>query len=76
MRQMEHPETYRIRKTGYAEKEPSIYGQDYKGHEVYVDDEIYVYNEEFWLAEALSSDEKELLEFFGAKKICATNTDL
>lgn len=68
---MEHPAVYRTRLTGYPEKEPEVYGTDYRGNEVYVGDEIYIYEDEFWLVDDLSANEMELLEFFGAKKIKA-----
>ncbi|MGN8647918.1 hypothetical protein ACTNEO_05185 [Gracilibacillus sp. HCP3S3_G5_1] len=67
----EHQAVYRTQQTGYPEKEPEVYGSDYKGNEVYVGDEIYIYEEEFWLVDQTSNDEKELLEFFGATKVKA-----
>ena len=72
---MEHPKVTQINRIGYP-KEPDIYGMDFFGNEVYYGDEIYIYEEEFWLADDLSFAEREILEFFEAKKICATNTDL
>ncbi|MBU5594888.1 hypothetical protein KQI76_06895 [Amphibacillus sp. MSJ-3] len=68
---MEHPAVYRTRQTGYPGKEPNIYGTDARGNEVYVGDEIYIYDEEFWLADELSQDAIEVLEHFGAKRIKA-----
>ncbi|MFC4387493.1 hypothetical protein ACFOZ1_06660 [Gracilibacillus marinus] len=68
---MEHPAVYHTRKFGNPIKESKLYGTDHKGNEVFVDDEIYIYEDEFWLVETLSTDEKELLEFFGATKVIA-----
>lgn len=67
---MEHPKVTQINRVGYPE-EPDIYGMDFFGNEVYYGDEIYIYEEEFWLADELVHSEKELLEFFGAVKIIA-----
>ncbi|GAB2553512.1 hypothetical protein [Gracilibacillus alcaliphilus] len=71
---MEHPHIKLVNQTGYVEKQ-NIYGTDFKGNEVYYGDEIYIHEEDFWLADeaVLSSEERQLLEHFGAKKIIANN---
>ncbi|GAA5416224.1 hypothetical protein Pryu01_01256 [Paraliobacillus ryukyuensis] len=52
------------------------YGNDFFGNEVFCGDEIYIYEEEFWLVDSLSGNEKTLLDLINAKKIRATNTNL
>ncbi|SFM28664.1 hypothetical protein SAMN04487943_11228 [Gracilibacillus orientalis] len=68
---MEFPEVYQTSKTDNTTKKTNIYGTDYKGNEVYAGDEIYIYEEEFWLVNATTDDEKELLQFFGAVRVKA-----
>ncbi len=53
-----------------------VYGYDLFGNEVLIGEEIYIYEEEYFLASALEPQMIEFLNFLNAKKIRATNTDL
>ena len=63
---MEHPIISRLKLTGHPRKEPEIFGNDALGNEVYYGDEIYRYEDEFFLKEELTSDVIQLLEHLGA----------
>lgn len=72
---MDHPDVRKMEQNGYVEK-PNIFGYDFHGNEVYIGDEIYSYNFEFWLVEKLPKEAQDILEHFGAKKIRATHTEI
>ncbi|MEN1968984.1 hypothetical protein WMZ97_13035 [Lentibacillus sp. N15] len=65
---MDHPMVVDIMRTGYPAhvKEPEPYGDDALGNEVFKGDEIYVFDDEFFLKETLMQESIELLEVIGA----------
>lgn len=65
---MDHPMVTEIMRTGYPShvKEPELYGDDALGNEVFKGDEIYVFEDEFFLRETLIQESVELLEIIGA----------
>lgn len=65
---MDHPIIEQIERTGYPKYSDrrECYGSDGLGNEVYSGDEILVIGDEFYLAEELSLDAKEILERMGA----------
>ncbi len=66
----EHPEVYRVRKTGLKsdQQESKHYGIDALDQEVFEGDEIYVFNGEFYLKEYLTTDARKVLEGLGAEE--------
>lgn len=64
---MQHPDITRIERYGYAKKESEI-GRDFFGHTFYEGEELYIFEDEVFVAEELSSDAKQILEYFGAIK--------
>lgn len=63
---LEHPAITKTMLTGYPEPEKSLYGIDGFGHLVFTDDEILVFDDEFYLVSELSNDAIEILEKHGA----------
>ena len=59
-----------IELTGYPDgyEERKYYGIDALGNDVYKGDEILVYEDEFFLVEALISETIEVLEIVGAER--------
>jgi len=67
---MDHPLVKQIERYGYPSgyEERKYYGVDALGNEVYKGDEILVYEDEFFLVEALISETIEVLEIVGAER--------
>ena len=65
---MDHPAVIEAMRTGYAEKEPEVIGNDALGNEVYVGDEVYVLDGEMFLEIELGSQATEILELLGAER--------
>lgn len=65
---MEHPIIKKIRSTGYPELENEPIGTDFFGNEFFDGEELYVFEDEVFVSEELSSDAKEILDYFGAIK--------
>lgn len=70
---MDHPVVAEIERTGYPAgyEEREHYGSDVYGNEVYVGDEIFVCNDEFFLIEELISETITALEIAGAERTFA-----
>lgn len=64
---LQDPVITQIERTGYPfSGKREEYGVDAHGNEVYQNDEILIFNDEFYLVEALNSDAIEILETHGA----------
>ncbi|WP_029265760.1 hypothetical protein [Virgibacillus alimentarius] len=64
---IQHPEITRTLRTGYPySPKREEYGIDALGNEVFTDEEILEYEDEFYLVEELSADAREILENHGA----------
>lgn len=75
---MDHPVVKEIERYGYPDgyEERKHYGIDALGNDVYKGDEILVYEDEFFLVEALISETIEALEIVGAKENLHKKTTL
>jgi len=65
---LEHPTITRVLQTGYPEQEKALYGFDVFGNVVYEGDEIYEFDDEFYLISELSGDSIEILVRHGAER--------
>lgn len=65
---MDHPTVTEIMRTGYPAgmEEREVHGVDALGNEVFKGDEIYIFNDEFFLKDELIGESVELLEIIGA----------
>ncbi|ELK47212.1 hypothetical protein [Halobacillus sp. BAB-2008] len=70
---LEHPVIESIERTGFPVdlSEADHYGLDALGNEVFVGDDIYVFEEEFFLKETLLQETKETLQILGAEEMKA-----
>lgn len=65
---MDHPMVTEIMRTGFPAgmEEREVHGTDALGNEVFKGDEIYIFDDEFFLKETLLQESIELLEVIGA----------
>lgn len=69
---MDHPIVLEIQRTGYPYGyENDFMGEDSLGNEIYKGDVVYVLNDEYFLADRLVEETKEVLEMLGAVTKCA-----
>ncbi len=69
---MDHPMLLEIQRTGYPYGYENDYmGEDSLGNEIYKGDRVYVINDNYFLADSLVEETKEVLEMLGAITKCA-----
>lgn len=67
-RDFEHPHIIEYNRKGYLGKEPEAIGTDFFGNEIFEGEEIFILDDERFLAENISGDLKEYLIYIGAKR--------
>ena len=65
---MDHPDTKKIEKWGYPKYPDGLDESDSLGNPLYKDDEVYVYDDETFVIEELSTDACRILEILGADR--------
>lgn len=63
---LEHPDITRTLNTGYPDKQPSHWGVDALGNEIFEGDHVLLFDGEIFLKDELSADALNILKLFGA----------